>query len=376
MATDLGELPAWLRLAHTPGLGRRAARALLKSFGSAAAVLDAPREALRHIAGDAACQALVSSGRHATLVDATLAWLAAAPSLGVDRRVIPLGDPAYPTPLLHAPDPPLLLHVEGNAALLCRPSVAVVGSRKASAQGLANAEALSRDLAAAGLTVVSGLALGIDGAAHQGALGHPASTVAVVGTGLDIDYPRRHAALAADIRARGAIVSEHPLGTTPLPAHFPQRNRIIAGLSQGTLVIEAALASGSLITARLAADMGREVWALPGSIHAAGARGCHALIKNGAKLVESVADVLEELPSVAPAECHAATPPGRGRVPAAPSLPDALLDAIGHDPADLDTLAARTGQAAPALLARLFELELGGHIERLPGERYQRLVRA
>lgn len=376
MAMDPGDLSAWLRLAHTPGLGRRAARALLKSFGSASAVLDAPREALHHIAGEAACQALVANGRHEALIDTTLAWLAAAPARGVDRRVIPLGDPAYPAPLLHAPDPPLVLHVEGNAALLSCPSVAVVGSRKASAQGLANAEALSRDLAAAGLTVVSGLALGIDGAAHHGALLHPASTVAVVGTGLDIDYPRRHAALAADIRARGAIVSEHPLGTAPLPAHFPQRNRIIAGLSQGTLVIEAALASGSLITARLAADMGREVWALPGSIHSAGARGCHALIKNGAKLVEAVGDVLDELPPLAPPARRAGTRgPDCAAAAAAPPR-DPLLDAIGHDPADLDTLAARTGQPAPALLARLFELELGGHIARLPGERYQRLVRA
>ncbi|MGE5863942.1 MAG: DNA-processing protein DprA [Rhizobacter sp.] len=209
----------------------------------------------------------------------------------------------------------------------------------------------------------------------HGALLHPASTVAVVGTGLDIDYPRRHAALAADIRAHGVIVSEHPLGTAPLPAHFPQRNRIIAGLSQGTLVIEAALASGSLITARLAADMGREVWALPGSIHSAGARGCHALIKNGAKLVEAVADVLDELPPLTPPARHAGTRgPDTAAAAAAPPR-DPLLDAIGHDPADLDTLAARTGQPAPALLARLFELELGGHIARLPGERYQRLVR-
>lgn len=373
MAMDPGDIPGWLRLAHTPGLKRRAARALLKAFGSPDAVLEAPRDALRSIAGDDALQALGALGEHARRLDDTLAWLDAAAAAGTERHLIALGDPDYPPALLHAPDPPLLLHAEGRADLLRRPSVAVVGSRKASAQGLANAEDLSRDLAAAGLTIVSGLALGIDGAAHRGALPHAASTVAVIGTGLDVNYPRRHATLADAIRRQGVVVSEHPLGTAPLPAHFPQRNRIIAGLSHGTLVVEAALASGSLITARLAADIGRDVWAVPGSIHSPFAQGCHALIKAGAKLVESAADVLDELPRLAPTLRAGISP--RATAPPRPREGDALLAALGFDPVDVDTLVDRTGQAAPALQARLFELELDGQIARLPGERYQRVAR-
>ena len=215
--------------------------------------------------------------------------------------------------------------------------------------------------------MVSGLALGIDAAAHEGGLEGPGSTIAVVGTGLDLVYPKRHLRLARRIAEQGLLVSEYGLGTPPLPAHFPTRNRIIAGLARGTLVVEAALQSGSLITARLAAEAGREVFAIPGSIHAPQSRGCHALLKQGAKLVEQAQDVLEELrlPS-APRGPEVESEPSAER-------PDALLDALGYDPVSLDALVARTGIGPAELNAKLLELELGGHVARLPGQLFQRI---
>jgi DNA processing protein len=280
-----------------------------------------------------------------------------------------LGDAAWPALLLQSADPPLMLFVQGQLQVLSTPSVAVVGSRKPTAQGLDHARAFAAELGRNGFTVVSGLALGIDAAAHEGALASGAPTAAVVGTGLDICYPSRHAELARRIAAHGALVSEYAPGTPPLAEHFPQRNRIIAGLSQGTLVVEAALRSGSLITARLALEAGRDVYAIPGSIHAAQSRGCHLLIKQGAKLVESVQDVLDELNG-----------PGAPRqaslldIPAGPSAPgtDLLLQALSHDPVTLDALMARTGWPAAELSARLLDLELEGHVARLPGGLYQR----
>ncbi len=283
--------------------------------------------------------------------------------------MIALGDAAYPHALLESPDPPLLLYAIGRLELLHAPALAIVGSRNASVQGRHNASAFAAHLGAAGFTIVSGLALGIDGAAHEGALGSAGSTIAVVATGLDQVYPRRHLALAGRIAAEGLLLSEHPLGTPPLRENFPQRNRIIAGLTRGTLVVEATLQSGSLITARLAVEAGREVFAIPGSIHSPQAKGCHALIKQGAKLVETAQDVLEELGvAEAPAPASAGEP--------VPERPDPLLDAMGHDPIVLDELIARTGWSAAELAAKLLDLELAGRIERLPGQRFQRIARA
>jgi DNA processing protein len=254
--------------------------------------------------------------------------------------------------------------------LLNAPSVAIVGSRNPTAQGRDNARAFARHLSRAGWTVVSGLALGIDGAAHEGALEGGGRTVAVVGTGIDRVYPARHRELAHRIAEQGLIISEYPLGTEPLPSNFPPRNRIIAGLSRATLVVEAAVQSGSLITARLAAEAGREVFALPGSIHSPQARGCHALIKQGAKLVETAADILDELAPTATGGA-ATSKPGVAQG-SATTTDDALLAALGFDPVTLDALVARTGWPAAELGAKLLELELDGHVARLPGQLFQR----
>jgi len=358
------ELAAWLRLLLTPGVGRDAARRLLAAFGAAQAVFDASASARRNVVPPAVADALAAPP-DAWLAqrDATAAWLAGDAA----RRVVTLGDALYPPALLHTADPPLLLFVQGRAELLtARDALAIVGSRSPTAQGRDNARAFAAHFARAGWTVVSGLALGIDGAAHEGALEGGGGTVAVLGTGIDRIYPARHRELAHRIAREGLLVSEFALGTPPLPAHFPQRNRVIAGLARGTLVVEAALESGSLITARLAAEAGREVFAIPGSIHSPQSRGCHALIKQGAKLVETAADVLGEFG-------HAGIAPP---AVAAPSASDPLLDSLGHDPVTLDALAARTGWPAADLAARLLELELDGHLQRLPGGLYQRRERA
>jgi DNA processing protein len=356
------DLDAWLRLLRTPGVGRGTARRLLASFGSAEAVFAAGRAALQTVASQAQADALGKTpDDHDALTRATRAWLAAGP----ERHIVVLGDAAYPSALLESPDPPLMLYAIGRIDALARPSIAIVGSRNPSAQGRDNARAFAEYLGRAGLGVVSGLALGIDGAAHEGALAAGATTVAVMGTGADRIYPARHRALAHRIvDAGGLLVTEFDVGMPPLPDNFPLRNRIIAGLARGTLVVEAALPSGSLSTARAAADAGREVFAIPGSIHAPQSRGCHALIKQGAKLVESAADVLEELDwkGVPPAVATSAAEP----------VADALLDALGHDPVTLDALAARTGESAATLGARLLELELDGHVARLPGGLFQR----
>jgi DNA processing protein len=282
--------------------------------------------------------------------------------------------------LLTMEDPPLVLYTLGAGALSAAQlehSIAIVGSRNPTAQGAQNAKAFAKSFSACGLTVVSGLALGIDGAAHEGALDgagpqHPLSTIAVVGTGLDRVYPSRHLALAHRISESGLLLSEYPLGTPPLAANFPKRNRLIAGLSRGTLVVEAAQPSGSLITARLAAEQGKEVFAIPGSIHAPQSRGCHALIKQGAKLVESAQDVLEELhfPSAA------ATAATADRTAPDPADADEVLAALGFDPAGLDALVARTGIDAATLQVRLLELELDGLVARLPGGLFQRTASA
>jgi DNA processing protein len=355
-----GELAAWLRLTLVPGLGGQGLRKLLSEFGLPSRVLGASRAALVRALGDALA-ARVHSAESAAGVDVALAW-AAQPG----NTIITLADAEYPRGLLEIPDPPTLLYVRGRSELLAANCVAIVGSRNATAQGLANAESFARVLSEAGLTVVSGLALGIDAAAHRGALDGPGSTVAVLGTGIDITYPARNADLFGAIARRGVIVSEFPLGTPPVAANFPRRNRIISGLARGVLVVEAALDSGSLITARLAGEQGREVLALPGSIHSPLSKGCHALIKQGAKLVESAQDVLEELTGVASTRTASRE---------APEETHALLHHMGYDPCNVDILCGRSGLTADAVSAMLLQLELDGKVASLPGGRYQRITR-
>ena len=367
---DADELGAWLHLLHSPGVGRDAARRLLAHLGPPQAVLAAPVEQLLACVDAPTALALRSPPEgHAERLAATLAWLAAGPA----RRILLLGDSDYPPTLLHAPDPPLLLFLNGRAELLNSRCLAIVGSRRPSAQGRDNARRFARDVAAQGWTIVSGLAAGVDGAAHEGALAAGGATVAVIGTGIDRVYPASHRALAHRIAEHGLLVSELPLGAAPLAGNFPQRNRIIAGLSQGTLVVEAAIKSGSLITARLASEAGREVMAIPGSILAPQSAGCHALIRQGAALVDSPTQVLEELgalPVLAPPP-RTATATGDTRPPAAAAA-DPVLHALGHDPLSLDALIDRCGWAAPALSAHLLTLELDGLVARLPGGLYQR----
>ncbi len=354
------DLDAWLRLLRTPGIGRASARRLLAACGSPQAVFDAPPSTWHELVGAAASAALTQPPPgHDEQVAATRAWL----SGDAARHVIAVGDAAYPTALLETADPPLLLYAQGRVELLCAASVAVVGSRNPTAQGSDNARAFAKHLSQAGLAVVSGMALGIDGAAHDGALAGPGRTIAVMGTGPDRIYPARHRALAHRIAAEGLLLTEFEIGVPPLAENFPQRNRIIAGLARGTLVVEAALPSGSLSTARAALEAGREVFAIPGSIHSPQSRGCHALIKQGAKLVESADDITSEL------QWKVGAPMG-ARSEESEDSP--LLQALGHEPATLDALGARTGMSSADLNAQLLELELDGRVARLPGGLFQR----
>ena len=385
-ASTLGrdEFAAWLRLLETPGVGRESARALLARFGSPDAVLGASNASLKTVVAPVVAAALaIEPPEYAARLEAGWRWLQidGEPEGGQGsphRDVVVLGDPRYPQLLLESADPPLLLYVLGRVELLERPSIAVVGSRNPTGQGLENARAFAAHLGRAGWVVVSGLALGIDGAAHEGALEGGSGTIAVVGTGLDRSYPARHRALARRIAAEGLIVSEFGIGTPALAENFPVRNRIIAGLSRGTLVVEAALQSGSLITARLANESGRDVFAIPGSIHSPQARGCLALIKQGAKLVDSAADIVAEL---GPLESTPRDSSAERNAPAASETAsrvreDPLLAAVGFDPVGIDELIARTGQSAAELSSRLLELELQGRIARLPGQLFQRVERA
>lgn len=377
------ELAAWLRLALTPGVGPSTARKLLAAFGLPGAVLQQSRSALEQVVSSAQATSLGEApAAAAALLETTWQWLQSTPADGAQRRIVTLGDPGYPAALLEMADPPLMLYLLGAPGFeltqLVR-SIAIVGSRNPTPQGESNARSFARALGEAGLVVVSGLALGVDGAAHQGALdaaGDSArlATVAVVGTGLDRVYPARHRALAHAIARRGLVVSEFPLGTPPLAANFPRRNRIIAGLTRGTLVVEAALQSGSLVTARLAVEQGKEVFAMPGSIHSPQARGCHALIRQGAKLVESVADILEELRPSDAMNSIAPYADGLGAAGRFDSKEAPLLVALGYDPVSLDALSARTGWGAAELQVKLLELELEGTVARLPGGLFQRVA--
>ena len=377
------ESQSWLRLAHLPGLGRRSLVALLRQFGSPDAIFNAAFADLSLCVGAKAAQLLWHTPHRPgqppdaaleALLDSTRAWLDKTADDGIPRRLLHLFDPAYPELLARIVDPPPLLYVQGRVELLARTSVAVVGSRNATRQGCLNARALAQGLSHAGVTVVSGLALGIDSAAHEGGLEGEGSSIAVVGTGLDRVYPKSNHGLAHRLAERGCVISEHALGTGALAHHFPRRNRIISGLANGVLVVEAAAQSGSLITARLAADQGRDVFAVPGSIHAPLSKGCHQLIRDGAMLVESVSDILAALristlmplPQVDQA-------PENNSENANAALTHPCLSVIGCDPVDLDTLVQLTGRPVGELGAVLLALELAGAIERLPGGLLQRV---
>ena len=396
MVSTRENLKAWLRLSLTPGVGNITARSLLLGFGMPEAIFQ--RSALQ-------LQALVSEAISLQLcrippgldeaVETTWTWLHTQTHSGsskiLHKRLLTLADPDYPSSLMLTPDPPCLLYVLGQTQHLhllspptdqAPPALAVVGSRNPTPQGRLNAHDFAAHLSQAGLTVVSGLALGVDTAAHQGALkgghaSHPLHTVAVVGTGLDRVYPYQNHALALKIAANGLLISEYPLNTPPITSNFPKRNRLIAGLSQGCLVVEAATRSGSLITAKQALDLGKEVFAIPGSIHTTVSKGCHDLIKQGAKLVDCTQDILEELKNLPKVQvCKASTLP--------PDLPDTtvnllapltVLEHLGQDPVGLDELQIRSGLSVAQLQAELFQLELNGVLGRLPGGLYQQLNR-
>ncbi|NOV25733.1 DNA-protecting protein DprA [Cupriavidus necator] len=371
------DLKAWLQLTCAPGIGPVAVRVLLAAFGLPPQVLAQSVTALSAVVPAKLARAVLArpdAGLPA-LVERTLAWLGTP-----GNRLLTLADDAYPARLFDLHDPPPLLYIKGDPALLARPAVAVVGARNATGQGKRNAQAFGRELSEAGLTVISGLALGIDAAAHAGGLLGCGGTLAVTGTGADRVYPADNLALAHEVAERGAVVTEFPLGMQGMPANFPRRNRIIAALAHGVLVVEAAARSGSLITARLAAELGREVFAVPGSIHAPLSQGCHLLIRQGAKLVERIEDVLEEI-NLGPTS-PLRPPPAAQALASQPvaeqsefaDRADPLLAALGYDPVTLDALCERSGQPPDAAAARLLELELAGLAERLPGNLFRRLA--
>lgn len=354
----------WLRLEQADGVGVRSAHILLRAFGTPRAIFNAGHAALAAHVSASAARALCAppSAGFMQLRDATLAWLEHP-----GHTLMILGDPDYPQELAQIPDPPLLLYIRGRRELLKRPGLAIVGARNATSQGKANASAFAANLSRAGVCIVSGLALGIDAAAHEGALQGTGSTVAVVGTGADLFYPTRNRALAQRIARDGCMVSEFALGTPPNPGNFPRRNRIISGLSAGVLVVEAAEKSGSLITARVAGEQGREIFAMPGSIHAPLAKGCHKLIRDGARLVDTVNDILESL-RISPLAPELAAP-----MPTETTCLG-LLAHLGHEPVDIDTLLLRSGSTVGALSLELLALEMAGLLERLPGGKVQRLT--
>lgn len=364
----MDELSAWLTLARAPGLFAATLTSLLARFESAATLVSSSRAALQ-AAG--AGPALIDYLQRVTPPDIEHRWL------DHDRHhFIACTNAEYPQLLRELPDAPLGLFVRGDPALLTMPQLAMVGSRNPTPGGRDNARSFAAHLGECGVTVTSGLALGIDTASHAGALHTSGRTIAVCGTGLDVNYPRSNAPLAEAIAEHGALVSEFPLGSPPLKAHFPRRNRIIGGLSLGTLVVEAALQSGSLITARLAADAGREVFAIPGSIHNPLARGCHALIRQGAKLVETADDIFAELHSLTGTLRRITSSKASDTAGNSASVLDneykILLDALGFEPAGVDLLVVRTGLRADEVASMLLILELEGHIESYPGGLYVR----
>ncbi|HUP91501.1 MAG TPA: DNA-processing protein DprA [Solimonas sp.] len=363
------ELQAWLALIRTDGVGPATGGRLLEMFGSPSAVLDAGRAGWRRAGLNEALQeALGQPDRGGVALD--LQWLAAP-----GRHLVTFLDPRYPAALRDIPQPPLALFCQGDPQLLALPQIAIVGSRQGTPQGLENARAFGAELARRGLVVTSGLALGIDGAAHRGALSAQGSTIGVCATGLDRIYPARHRELAHEIARTGLLVSEFPAGVAAVADNFPRRNRVISGLSLGVLVVEAARESGSLITARYANEQGRDVFAIPGSIHNPLARGCHALIRQGAKLVETVDDILVELAPQIGARLREAQPGAGVARGALLPLQELILEALDDAPVAIDTLVERTGAPVQELSAALLALELSGHVASSAGGAYQRVLR-
>jgi DNA processing protein len=367
------DLAAWVVLSRTPGINAAMLERALGITGTAAGLLRSSAASWAALGiGPAGRATLAAAG---ALTPGEWRWLERP-----DHHLIPFTDTRYPRLLRAAGGCPLLLYVAGAAEHLSDPQLAIVGSRNPTGAGVDDAFAFAQHLALSGLTITSGLAEGIDAAAHRGALAAPGTTVAVLGTGIDVIYPRMHTELSEQIQGRGALVSEFPLGTPGRAANFPQRNRIIAGLSLGTLVIEAARRSGSLITARLAGEAGRELFALPGSIHNPLARGSHQLIREGAKLTENAADILSELNFSLPGGLS----PGPNSAPAAArkSKPmmdkghEILLDALGFEPSDLDVLVRRTGLKPEEVSSMMLILELEGHVRSAHGGRYTRVARS
>lgn len=351
----------WVGLSLIPGLSQERFRRLLAAFGTPDRILATAPPALATVVEPELARAIAARRFDPAILEATARWLE-----DPANQILTLADAAYPRSLLEIPDPPPLLYLKGDPALLARPGFAIVGSRHATAQGCRDAQAFAEALSRAGFCIVSGLALGVDAAAHEGGLGGGGGSIAVVGTGLDIVYPAANRNLAHRLAEAGLLVSEFCLGTPARAQNFPRRNRLISGLSRGVLVVEAALKSGSLITARLAAEQGREVFALPGSIHSPLSKGCHRLIKEGAKLVESAQDILDELGWV----WHAPVPSAPQQASVSREA-EQCLRALGHAPVPLDSLVTRTGLTPERLSSILLELELAGRVAALPGGLYQ-----
>ncbi|MCL2873045.1 MAG: DNA-processing protein DprA [Betaproteobacteria bacterium] len=369
---DATRAQAWVALALW-GLSAPVLARLLREFKTPEAVLAASPSGLAPFVPKATLARLQSPDPER--LASAHAWLTEA-----GHQLITWDDSDYPSVLLELNDAPPIFFFVGQRELLSRPALAIVGSRNATPQGLDNARAFAAALSQAGVTIISGMALGIDAAAHEGGLTGVGSSLAVIGTGPDRVYPARNHALAHQLAAKGGILSEFLPGTPPIPANFPRRNRIISGLAQGVLIVEASLSSGSLITARLAGEQGREVFAVPGSIHSPFSKGCHKLIREGAKLVETAQDILDELPALRQASLKKAsaeaTQKNENATESAAEKTTAdtasgLLAALGHDPVDLDTLVARTGRSAEALQAELVVLELQERVAALPGGRWQ-----
>ena len=362
----------WVALHQTLGLGNAALCQLLTKFGSPEAIYSASIKQLREVVDEDVARK-INAGVDVDAIAPTLNWLQKD-----NAHIVTLADSTYPKQLLEIGNPPAVLYAIGNLQWLNHASIAIVGSRNATPQGEKNAEEFAASLCNYGLCVVSGMALGIDGAAHRGALKSNGATIAVVGTGLDIVYPARHRELAHKIAERGLIISEFPLGTPSKAQNFPRRNRLISGLSLGCLVVEANIDSGSLITARLATEQGREVFAIPGSIHSPVAKGCHQLIKQGAKLVENTQDILEEIKNLLPASKSADSPTGLiadlSVNTGSASETNTVLDLMGYDAINFDALQHITGLTTEALSAMLMVLELESKITVLKGSQYQRLV--
>lgn len=370
---DAQDAAHWLRLSLIPGLGSATICQLLAKFGTPDHVLNASIHQLREVV-DTEMAYAIQQGASEQAIAQALEWLKKD-----HAHLVTLADETYPKQLLEINSPPAILYGLGNIRLLNQPCIAVVGSRNPTPQGEKNAEDFAENLCQHGLCVVSGMALGIDGAAHRGALKANGTTIAVIGTGLDIVYPSRHRNLAHQIAQRGLILSEFPLGTPSKAQNFPRRNRIISGLSLGCLVVEANIDSGSLITAKLAAEQGREVFAIPGSIHSPVAKGCHQLIKQGAKLVESAQDILDELPTAILANTTLSSSPlGSDPVESITSHNDSetarIMQSMGYDAVSFEILLTKTGLTSQALSSMLMLLELEGKVAALAGGQYQRLI--